>query len=294
MNAKQVQKYVMGYLESTGCLILEKNPAYVTVKLSPEADRALTNRPYYWSFVDRTGSEPETMTFRWTFEPPSMAERAAANPISYIVTESGRIVQEDAYYGSRRLLQIFEAARQWGRCVTMFEEPPRGKGDPFGSRPYTAWLGANFKVGYECDMKREEMYGWGISLATGVINEKFMETLAEKKLTPRLPSNVHLLRNGLSLRKAMNQLELTLERKLRVGDFTWAVDAEERRQDELDRIRHYYEPMLEAMTHPDQQTQKEAVSARYEQRQAEIDWQYRPRVTLSVINCGIFHLPGIE
>ncbi|MFC5467289.1 YqhG family protein [Cohnella suwonensis] len=294
MNAKQVQKYVMSYLESTGSFILEKSPSYVTVKLSPEADRALTNRTYYWSFVDRTGAEPETMTFRWTFEPPSMAERTSANPISYIVTESGRIVQEDAYYGSRRLLQIFEAAHQWGRCVTMFEEPPRGKSDPFGSRPYTAWLGANFKVGYECDMKREEIYGWGISLATGIINEKFMESLKDKKLTPRLPSNVHLLRNGLSLRKAMNQLETTMERKLKGGDFSWAADAEERRQDELGRIRHYYEPMLEAMTHPDQQPQKEAVAARFEQRQAEIDWQYRPRVTLSVMNCGIFHLPGIE
>lgn len=27
------------------------------------ADRELTNRPYYWSFVDRIGGEPETMTY---------------------------------------------------------------------------------------------------------------------------------------------------------------------------------------------------------------------------------------
>lgn len=294
MNAKQVHKFVVSYLDSTGCHFIEKSPSHVTVKLSPDADRALSNRPYYWSFVDRTGSEPETMTYRWSFESPTMADRSAASPISYVMTESGRVIQEDAYFGSRRLSQLFEAAGQGGRCVTLFEEPPRGRLDPLSSQPYTAWLGVNFKVGYECDMKREELYGWGISLATGVINEKFMETLKDRKLTSRLPSNVHLLRNGLSLRKGMTQLELTMERKLKSTDFTWAVEAEQRRQDELERIRQYYNPMLNNMGHPDQKDQKAEVSTRFQQREAEIDWQYRPRVSVTVMNCGIFHLPGIH
>lgn len=294
MNTKQIHKFVVSYLDSTGCHFIEKSPTSVTVKLSPDADRALTNRPYYWSFVDRTGAEPETMTYRWSFENPSMADRATASPISYVMTESGRVIQEDVYFGSRRLKQLFEAAQLGGRCVTLFEEPPRGRMDPLSSQPYTAWLGVNFKVGYECDMKREELYGWGISLATGVINEKFMETLRDKRLTPRLPSNVHLLKNGLSLRKGMSQLETTLERKLKNTDFTWAVEAETRRQDELARIRNYYKPMLETMTHEDQKDQLVALSARFRQREEEIDWQYRPRVSVAVMNCGIFHLPGIH
>jgi Bacterial protein YqhG of unknown function len=294
MNTKQIHKFVVAYLDSTGSHFIEKSPSHVTVKLSPDADRALSNRPYYWSFVDRTGSVPETMTYKWSFENPSMADRAAASPITYVMTESGRIIQEDVYFGSRRLQQLFEATSLGGRCVTLFEEPPRGRIDPLSSQPYTAWLGVNFKVGFECDMKREEIYGWGISLATGVINERFMETLKDKKLSPRLPSNIHLMKNGMSLRKGMNQLELTMERKLKNTDFSWAVEAEQRRQDELERIRQYYLPMLDNMGHPDQKEQKEAVTARYQQREAEIDWQYRPRVSLTVMNCGIFHLPGIH
>ncbi|WP_239615386.1 YqhG family protein [Cohnella mopanensis] len=294
MNPKQVQKFVVSYLDSTGCHFIEKSPSQVTVKLSPDADRALSNRPYYWSFVDRTGTAPETMTYRWSFESPSMADRTNASPVSYVMTESGRVIQEDVYFGSRRLYQLFDSALFGGRCVTLFEEPPRSKIDPLSSHPYTAWLGVNFKVGFECDMKREELYGWGISLATGVINEKFMETLKDRRLTPRLPSNVHLMRNGLSLRKGMSQLELTMERKLKNTDFNWAVEAEQRRQDELERIRQYYVPMLDNMEHPDQKEQKDAVSARFQQREAEIDWQYRPRVSVTVMNCGIFHLPGIH
>ncbi|XID93982.1 YqhG family protein [Paenibacillaceae bacterium WGS1546] len=294
MNAKQVQKFATTYLESTNCTVIEKTPASVTVKLSPEADRALTNRPYYWSFVDRTGTPPETMMYRWSFEHPAMQDRGSAPLVSYVMTESGRIVQEDVYFGSRRLQQLFEVVSQAGRCVTLFEEPPRLRPDPLRSQPYTAWLGVNFKVGYECDVKREELYFWGISLATGVINENFMDTLSPRKLTPRLPANVHLLKNGLTLRKGMAQLETALERKLRAADFSWAAEAEERRQDELARIRQYYEPILDGLNGPEQAPQKEAATARFRQREAEIDWQYRPRVTAKAVNCGIFHLPGID
>ncbi|MFC4304299.1 YqhG family protein [Cohnella boryungensis] len=294
MNPKQVNRFVVCYLESKLCHFVEKSPSSVTVKLSPDADRALSNRPYYWSFVDRTGTPPETMTYRWSFEHPTMADRTNASPISYVMTESGRVIQEEVYFGSRRLHQLFEVVQHAGRCVTLFEEPPRGRLDPLGSLPYTAWLGVNFKVGYECDMKREELYDWGISLATGIIQERFMDKLKDRRLTPRLPSNVHLLRNGLSLRKGMVQLEAALERKLRNTDFGWAVEAEARRQDELERIRQYYEPMLAHMEHPDQREQKELLTARFRQREAEIDWQYRPRVSASVLNCGIFHLPGID
>jgi len=294
MNVKQVHKFVSSYLESKECHFIEKTPDTVTVKLSPDADRVLSNRPYYWSFVDRTGSPPETMTYRWSFENPALSDRMNASNVSYVMTESGRIIQEDVYFGSRRLLQLFDVVRQAGRCATLFEEPPRGRLDPLRSEAYTAWLGVNFKVGFECDMKKEELYLWGISLATGIIDERFMERLLGRKMSPRLPSNVHLLKNGLSLRKGMNQLESALERKLKAGDFSWAAEAEARRQDELERIRSYYEPILETMTHPDQAEMRETLTSRFRKREAEIDWQYRPRVSVAVVNCGIFHLPGID
>lgn len=56
MSPHEVQAYVLTYLEALDCQIMERSPAHVTVKLSPEADKALTNRPYYWGFVERTGA----------------------------------------------------------------------------------------------------------------------------------------------------------------------------------------------------------------------------------------------
>jgi hypothetical protein len=293
MNARQIQKFVQSYIEATGCQIIEKSPSHVTVKLSPAADRALSGRPFYWSFIDNTGTEPETLTYSWMFEKsPLPAAGVPSTLLSSLMTPAGRVIREEIYFGSRRLNQLFDAVRQAGKCVTLFEEPPRGVRDPLGSAPYTAWLGVNFKVGYECDMKREELYGWGISLATGVIDEKFFDRLTRIRLSPRLPPNVHLLKNSLSLRKGMSQLEHALEKKLKSSDFAWAVEAENRLQEERSRIHHYYGPQLERARENPEQT--EALKARLKQREEEIDWQYRPRVRVSVLNCGIFHLPGIH
>ncbi|WP_052475952.1 YqhG family protein [Cohnella kolymensis] len=86
MNTKQVQKFLLSYLEATNCQIIEKTPNQVTVKLSPVADRALTNRLYYWGFVDRAGIEPETMTYTWTFGIPPADERKVPTQLSYLLT----------------------------------------------------------------------------------------------------------------------------------------------------------------------------------------------------------------
>lgn len=280
MNARQVNKFVLAYLERSGCQLIEKTPDRVTVKLSPEADRALTNRPYYWGFVDRTGTEPETLTYTWLF---NRANTDQQPPV--------RAFEEDVHFGSRRLQQLFDVVRSGGRNVMLFEEPTRGLAAPMGSLPYTTWLGVNFKVGYECDMKREELYNWGISLATGIIDDKFRDKLTGKKLVSRLPANVHLLPNGLTLRKGMQQMEASMERRLRSQDFTWAVEAEQRRAEELTRVRHYYDPLLAECEDPEI---RQLYEERFKQRAEEIDWQYRPRVSVSVINCGLFHFAGID
>lgn len=358
MNHRQVQRFVLSFLEQTGCRILEKSPSHVVVKLSPEADRAITNRPFYWSFVDRTGAEPETMTFAWHFEPPAKgsatgntaaqvqgsaplgsamaqgdatggieaggiaapgravppegATASGAEPAAEVSSGPGapaapaagtvsapafapapgfRVLTEHIHFGSGRLNQLFDYVRQNGRNVLLFAEPPRGAFPASATWPYTAWLGANFKVSYECDVKRDELYGWGISLATGVIDERFRERVQAAKLTARLPEGVHVLKSTLSPRKAIAQLEAHLERKLKRGDFSWALEAESRRLDELERVVHYYRPLIERA---DNAEQREALKNRLKKREAEIDRQYRPRVTVSVMNCGIFHFPGID
>ncbi|KQN97723.1 YqhG family protein [Paenibacillus sp. Leaf72] len=399
MNEKQVHKFVQRYLEATQCQVLEKSPCHFTVKLSPDADRELTNRPYYWSFVDRTNAAPETMTYLLvtdrekydaaqagtlpaqqrlpggavgtadivagaagnagaaafpgaassvrpdagigpanTIASPTVhgdtaglaststapassgpaagpaesadssastaaadtgqaaaADAALGRSLGFVhgnINQTGlRIPREEMYFGSRKLDQLFGAAKSKGSYVFLFQEPERGAASPYSSTPYTAWLGINMRVEFACDRKREEIHSYGISLATGHCTEQFHDRLQRLRLTPRLPANIHLAKNGLSFNKALSIMEQALERKLKSYDYEWAGAATERLEEELERIRLYYEPLIE---HAADDELKQNVREQYEQRQSEIRWQYEPRVTASAINCGIFHLEGIE
>ena len=335
MNAKQIHRFVERYLEATGCAILEKSHAHFKVKLSPAADRELTNRPYYWSFVDRTGVEPETMSLLLVTDPAkydamtaeadaakgrrsgkggAKEEAANAAPGAQGAAEGGsgaagqagmaalsrsfgfvpaglgaRMPRDDLYFGSRRLEQIFAAARRGGRFVCLFQQPDERALHPFESYPCTPWLGVNVKVGFVCDMKREEMHGFGVSLATGTVVEQFFDRLKGLRLTPRLPANVHVTGASLSLRKAADLIEQALMRKLKACDYGWADAANERLREELAQLAHYYEPLIEAADGE----QKAQISAQYEARKEEIRWQLKPRVTAEVVNAGLFHLCGL-
>lgn len=324
MNEKQVHKYVGRFLEATGCSIIEKSSAHYTVKLSPQADRELTNRPYYWGFVDRVGAEPETMTFLYVTdkkkydEQKALTERgtaqttgsnpASSNPSSVgdqaadaaLVRSFGfvqnnlasgiRIPREDLYFGAGKLEGLFGAARTGGSYVCLFQEPERKGMDPYSSTPFTMWLGVNLKVEFCCDRKREEIYSFGVSMATGSCIEHFHQLLLSRKLSPRLPANVHVTKNGISFGKALSIMEQTLERKLKAQDYKWAEDASARLAEELERIDAYYKPLVENAL----EENKTAIEEQFRQRRSEIKWQYEPRVTASAINCGLFHLEGID
>jgi len=202
---------------------------------------------------------------------------------------AGRIPRDEVTFGSRRLEQIFQAAKSGGSYVFLFELPkqaPRRASRPFMSSPYTPWLGVNLKVEFQCDMKRDEIYSLGISLVTGQIEEAFQTRLEKLDLTPQLPPNVHLTRSNLTLPRALQAIEQYIEKKLRPVDHTWAAEAHVRLKDELQRIDSYYREMIDA-AEPDQ---KSAIEEQYRNRIAEIEWQYKPRIAVSVINCGLFHL----
>jgi hypothetical protein len=308
LNSAQVQDFVLRYLEATKCHIIEKNIGSLTVKLSPEADRALTNRSYYWSFVERTGVVPETMTYTFVFNPQVeedlVKNKSTANPAALPTLPDrpadsilgryfgfvpapqtmGRVLNETVTFGSRRLDQFFNAVRNKGRFVHLFEEPLQQR-PQVNSSSYSSWFGVNFNVSLTCDMKRDELHSLGICLSTGEIVANFHQLLLTKSLTPKLPVHTYI-RDSISLSRALIQLENHLERTIKTYDHTWAKEAETRLFEELSRIESYYQDLLSV----DDPQKKTEAAAQYQNRKEEIEWQYRPRVQASVINCGLFHL----
>lgn len=373
MSPHEIQAYVLTYLEALDCQIMERSPAHVTVKLSPEADKALTNRPYYWGFVERVGVEPETMSFTFVFDPEayqqiteaaeakSKASQLAQTPPEanadapketilgryFGITPSmpqlgpGRILREDVVYGSRRLQQIFAAAREGGAFVNLFEQAAKRQIRATSPAVYEPWLGVCFKVEFACDLKREELHFLGISLRSGEIVEKFGSKLSRRDLSPRLAENMHAQAPKISLADAGAALESHLTNHLSSLDYSWAEKAKERLQLELDVVDAYYEAVLredmpevtedtevetvrpvinrirgilepiqadvemaaEATIQPMQDDvdpeqekakqaviDREAMKLQYENRRTEMIWQYEPKVKVTAISSGMFHL----
>ncbi|CAI6028012.1 hypothetical protein PAECIP112173_00522 [Paenibacillus sp. JJ-100] len=397
MSAHEIQAYVLAYLEALDCQIMERSPAHVTVKLSPEADKALTNRPYYWGFVERVGVEPETMSFTFVFDSEAYqqmieaaeAQAKAVQPSSlspdtnseapkdtilgryFGITPSmpqlgpGRILREDVVYGSRRLQQIFEAAREGGAFVNLFEQAAKRQIRSTAPAVYEPWLGVCFKVEFACDLKREELHFLGISLRSGEIIEKFGKKLNRRDLSPRLAENMHAQAPKISLADAGAALESYLTNHLSKLNYEWAEKAKERLQLELDVVDAYYEAVLredvpevteaktdrakssahlppsrtsgvaQAIPSPsstalpvhnrvrgalepvtadvelaaepvadetqeelDSEQEKakqaamdrEAMKLQYETRRTEMIWQYDPKVKVTAISSGMFHL----
>lgn len=355
LSSVEVRKQVMDYLEATECSIIEVSPLHVTVKLSPRADRMLTDRPYYWGFVERTGVDPETLSFTFVFDPEkydSAAAQAAAPParprsgmtrpigaglppggaemeaglevsagasapqapgvpqipgvppgVSTDPQDSilaryfgivpalprigpGMIRREDVIYGSKRLRQIWAAARDEGKCLLLFEDPGRRQRTTLFSAAYEPWLGVCYKVEMTCDLKREELHFIGISLATGKIAADFGSRLNSLELTPRLPENIHIQPYELKVAAGADRLESYLTTQLAALDYTWAEEARERLRLELSIVDIYYEELLKE---PDEE-KKLALEEQYNRRRKETAWQYEPQIAVSAVTYGLFHL----
>ena len=312
LTPQQIRAQVMDYLEATECSIIEKSPHHVTVKLSPRADRMLTDRPYYWGFVERTGVVPETLSFNFVFDPqsydamtnpesvPSPRTPSAVDPQASILSRyfgvaptapwlgPGMIRREDIIYGSKRLRQIWAAAQDEGKCVYLFEEPGARQRTTLFSASYEPWLGVCYKVEMSCDLKCEQLNFMGISLASGVIVDHFEQKLASPslQLTPRLPENVHIEPYRMTPSVGTERLESYLTSKLAEMDYTWAEEARERLRLELAIIDVYYEELLKE---PEEE-KRLAIEEQYSSRHKETVWQYEPKVTVSAITYGLFHL----
>lgn len=282
MNTEQISHYVMRYLEATQCHVVEKTPVYVTVKLSEQADRILTNRPYYWGFVDRTGAESETMRFTFVFDPSRMPPERG--PVSYVTAPApqaspteqpaaaqsesimqryfgvapaftgggggiGRIPKEQVNFGSRRLDQIMQAARAEGQFAYLFDQEagqqqaPQIRGTQ-RSVAYEPWLLLNLKIEFACDLKREEIHSFGVSTISGQVQQQFMERLQGRSLTAKLPSHIHTMTWRYTLEQAVQLAEQALLIQIEPYEMDWAIDASERLEAELECLAAYYEPLI--------------------------------------------------
>lgn len=58
MLQQEIHQYLENFFEATQCTILENGPGFLTVQLTIEMDKELMNRPFYWTYLEKTGGIP--------------------------------------------------------------------------------------------------------------------------------------------------------------------------------------------------------------------------------------------
>jgi len=286
MDQIWVRNYIEKYLTTQQCHFVEKGPGHIQVKLSPEADKALTNRSYYWAFVERTGAEPETLQMNFIFDPEQAPEDLRGEKINF---------------GSTRLQQIFHSAQKHGSIVRLyqqFQQPNKYFKKTQNSTAVKSlhpWLAVNYKVEFLSDKKKDKIISIGINLGTGDMKDKFYDRLKQLNLGPVLPANVSVNPHFINFREAALQLEEWILHEVSKEDFKWAIEAKQRLEEEVELLNNYY------YMHDDQKDdlsdeQKEILQQKLvekENRLEEIKWQYTPRVDVKPINYGVFYLDDL-
>ncbi len=231
----------------------------MTVQLTIELDKELMNRPFYWHYLEKTGGTPNPMTL-------SLVTNQDKTPEDF----KGELI----HFGSPRLHQIFHSTRNLAGYIRLYENRHVPSGQQLPLHP---WLGLNIKISYQCNRKKDSIRSIGLNLINGGIKEEFHTYLMSKNLTPKIPDFSFTLTPIIKPKSGINRIQTYLFEEIKNEPFEWADEARERWKEDLLLLNHFYEDI------------EEKPEAYYLEQQA-LKEQYEPKISIDIINGGIFYL----
>ncbi|MGE8036974.1 YqhG family protein [Lysinibacillus sp. NPDC093692] len=258
MYPQQVHSYLREFFNENDCPILREDQHYLTVQLTVDIDKRIMNRPFYWQYVEATNTEanPAQVTF-----------------ITDQTASAGSLYGEAIHFGSPRMNQLFQATRELGAYVQLFEKVDTAIGQVI----LTPWLGVNFKVSYCCDQTKEMLYSLGINLLTGVIKEDFQETICTSDFDTVPADNAFHVQFIIKPLRALERLNATIEKIIEQDDHSWATEAKKRWQRDQRVLDYFYE-------------EEDDKPECYDVEKKALEEQYDTKIKIEIISGGIFYL----
>ncbi|KOS61326.1 YqhG family protein [Lysinibacillus agricola] len=258
MYPQQVHSYLRQFFTENDCCILGEDHHYLTVQLTVDIDKKIMNRPFYWQYVEATNGEPNP---------------AQVTFITNQTVSAGSLYGEVIHFGSPRMNQLFQATRELGAYVQLFEKVD----NEIGQVILTPWLGVNFKVSYCCDRTKEMLYSFGINLLTGIIKEDFHETICTSEFDTVLADNAFHVQYIIKPLRALERLNATVEKIIERDDHSWATEAKKRWQRDQRVLDYFYE-------------EEEDKPECYDIEKKALEEQYDTKIKIEIINGGLFYL----
>ena len=261
MQQQEIHEFLIQFFSANHCEIIEQSPGHLTVQLTIEMDKELMNRPFYWHYLEKVGGVPNPMSLTL------ILDKEAAPP---------DIKGELIHFGSPRLHQIFASAQKLSKHIRLFEDIKVSN----GQTSLYPWLGVNVNISYECDRKKDLFYSIGLNLINGVFVERFIDSVDQLSLTPKIADYTFTLTPIIRYQSGLTRIKTYIQNKINRDDHGWAEEAHVRWNKDLNLLNHFYED------------KKEEENNTYELEKEALRLQYEPRIRVNIINGGLFYLTG--
>lgn len=262
---RALNDYCERYFKSVGAQIRPSPRDTLTAELPRDIDKELTDRPFYWMWVEAMNEEPPNTVLYLKF-------RSNADEIHVPEGAKPELIVPGCY----RLLRIYASAKQRGMFGVAYE-----RGEVL--TPYAVFV---IKVSFISDRRQDFLESYAIDPRDYAIYPNAMDALLRRKLEDERPRAARILSVPLDVSEIFKKLYTRVAADVARRDHRWAKEARTRLQGELTRLERYYESLSAPQAvRDDSDARREredearaAFAAERELRRAELMWRTEPKI----------------
>ncbi|MFQ3542796.1 YqhG family protein [Halobacillus rhizosphaerae] len=255
MKINPYYEFVKNFFLSYNCSISDQGPYHMTIQLSADMDEELMNRPFYWHYMKKMNRQGEPMQLTFTH------------------TNGSEIEGIYLHAGSPMLQRIYGIAMKKGQSARLYESIK----EPVDQKAMNPWLILNALIQYRGKQARDEQLSVGINLIHGTILTNMMDSLWNISFDSQVSDYTFPMTPVISLISGYKRIHNYLDTYIQAADDSWAKDSILQLEKEQHLLQRFFE--TEDVSKDD-----------FLKEQAQIETRYQPRVTISIVNGGLFYI----
>ncbi len=272
-NKREIQDFCRRFFAAVDAPTLIDQTDFLQVELPREIDKQLTDRPYYWMYVEATGQQVPNTVLSLSFDRSVAVE--GIEKIEYVTL------------GSFRLNKMIETAQKRGRVTRAYQQVSAKRLSPY--------LMTTFKISFLADRRRDEMVSYGVHLGHGSVEADFYPRIESLTFGEHPCSAAQVERSVLSLAEGYQLLKANITSEIAALDHSWAEDADAHLAEELEQLETYYHSL--GLIHADERATDEERSqkatlyaAERDLRISELKWRCAPRIQIEPFHFAVLYV----
>lgn len=286
-------KFCEAYFTSVGAEMTVQSEMYREYVLPRDVDKELTDRPFYWLWVEKTNQEVTPTTLRLAFSVEAQTREdlrleieheklleanPSTNPHQRMFSRPQKT--ELMNLGSFRFDKILSSVEQRGKfaCVV-----PR---EIKAGQPLVPWLMLCGTIAYTSDSLQEERFSVGVCLENRQVVFNFYDKVNRIPMVQQ-PISIVTKRATIEAGDAIDLSKKTLMDYVKRQNHDWADTAQLRLEDDLSQLDAYYYSIMRESDEPS----AEHLQQEHARKREDLISKSMPRVDISLRQMAFIGLP---